>query len=83
MSIDRFHVVRKNQTIEDVTDVKGRSLLHTIYQMRAGVEHLYIFRTAAEAFLAFQQWRREPCEKISLTLAGVEQPGDRLPLEKS
>ena len=44
-----------------------------------GVEHLYTYDDPAKAAEDFEQWRREPCEKIVLTLNGVEQPGGPLP----
>jgi hypothetical protein len=44
-----------------------------------GVEHLYTYDDPARATEDFEQWRREPCEKIVLTLNGVEQPGGPLP----
>ena len=44
-----------------------------------GVEHLYTYDDPAKAAEDFERWRREPCERISLTLNGVEQPGGTLP----
>jgi len=82
MSIDRYFMVETKQVIRDISDLEAWELIrsHTVWQMANGVEHLYIFDNAEEATAAFERWRREPCERISLTVNGVEQPGDRLPL---
>jgi hypothetical protein len=94
MSIDIFHFIRKGENPSDIRsrftphESPLRRLLgagpgegtHTIYEMRAGVEHLYIFEDGAEAVETFERWRRQPCETIALTLDGVEQAGGRLPV---
>jgi hypothetical protein len=46
----------------------------------AGLEYLYIYMDAAHARADFENWRREPLEKITLSLDGIEQPGGRVPL---
>jgi hypothetical protein len=44
-----------------------------------GIEHLYAYDDPATALADFEEWRREPCERIVLTLDGVEQLGGPLP----
>jgi hypothetical protein len=43
-------------------------------------EHLFIFEEGATAAEDFERWRRQPCERIVLTLDGVKQLGERLPV---
>jgi hypothetical protein len=84
MSIDKFHFVRG----ENTTDIEHteaavscwKKETHTIYVMWGGVEHLYIFEDGAQAAETFERWRSQPCEKIVLTLDGVPQASDRLPV---
>jgi hypothetical protein len=93
MSIDKFHFIAKGENPSDIAyklkpveiyraeaATKLTKEAHTIYEMRAGVEHLYIFEDGAQASEAFERWRSQPCEKIVLTLDGVPQAGDRLPV---
>lgn len=84
MSIDKFHFVKGDKTTDidhkEAAVLCGKKEAHTIYEMRAGVEHLYIFEDGAQAAEAFERWRRQPCERIVLTLDGVEQVGERLPV---
>ena len=84
MSIDRFHFVRGEKTT-DIEHTEAAVLCrkkeaHTIYVMWGGVEHLFIFEEGATAAEAFERWRRQPCERIVLTLDGLEQVGERLPV---
>lgn len=95
MSIDKFHFVAKGGNPSDIADrVKPDESLperpleawpgdgtHTIYAMWGGVEHLYIFEDGAQAAETFERWRRQPCERIVLTLDGVEQVGERLAVD--
>lgn len=43
------------------------------------VEHLYTYDDPAKASVDFEEWRRQPCERIALTLDGIEQPVGPLP----
>lgn len=86
MSIDRFHYVT-NETTTDITREEVAKLAeiqpeaNSVYIMRAGVEHLFIFEDGAQAAEFFERYRREPCENIRLTLEGVAQDWvGRLPL---
>jgi hypothetical protein len=88
MSIDKFHQVKDGQTT-DISAERASTILqlnqdrdgfHTIYVMWGGVEHLFIFEEGATAAETFERWRSQPCEKIVLTLDGVEQVGERLPV---
>ena len=94
MSIDKFYFIPKDESPSDIADPlnshesaldlslgedKGKEA-HTIYEMRAGVEHLYFFEDGSQAAETFERWRRQPCEKIVLTLSGVPQAGARLPV---
>jgi len=94
MSIDKFHFIAKGENPSDIAyrfnpdeSLPERLLgawpgegTHTIYVMWGGVEHLYIFEDGAQAAETFERWRRQPCERIVLTLDGVEQVGERLPV---
>ena len=81
MSIDKFYFIPKDENPSDIADPlnshesaldlslgedKGKEA-HTIYEMRAGVEHLYFFEDGSQAAETFERWRRQPCEKIVLT----------------
>lgn len=86
MSIDRFHKVAKGENPRVIESLPEPQLgarppegTHTIYEIRTGVEHLYLFEDGAEAAGTFERWRRQPCERIVLTLDCVEQVGERLP----
>jgi hypothetical protein len=84
MSIDKFHFVRGEKTTDiehtEAAVLCWKNEAHTIYVMWGGVEHLYIFEDGAQSAETFEHWRSQPCEKIVLTLAGVPQAGDRLPV---
>jgi hypothetical protein len=84
MSIDKFHFVRGEKTTHiehtEAAALCSKREAHTIYVMRGGVEHLYIFEDGAQAAATFERWRRQPVERIVLTLDGVEQVGERLPV---
>jgi len=83
MSIDKFHFVKGNTTTTDLKDaeeVASFRRAHSIFVMWSGVEHLFFFEDGAQAASTFEIWRREPCERIALTLSGVPQAGGRLPL---
>jgi hypothetical protein len=95
MSIDKFHFISKGENPSDVAhkfksdeplperrlDAWHGEGTHTIYEMQAGVEHLYIFEDGATAAEVFERWRRQPVEKIVLTLKGIAQDWvGRLPL---
>jgi hypothetical protein len=90
MSIDRFCLIDEKkiyhwmictEIVEDLQRKGGSSWgNHSVYVMQGGVEYLYIYKDAAHAQSDFEEWRREPLDKIKLTLDGVEQPGGRLPL---
>lgn len=83
MSIDKFHFVTKDTTT-DIDHLEARDKLtpraHTVYVMWASVEHLFIFDDGERAAEFFERYRREPCERIGLTLDGIPQAGGRLPL---
>ena len=78
MSIYRYWLFNDGEASELETLASGSK--HSIRMMRAGVDHLYVFRSGKEAAECFDIWRRQPCERISLELNGVPQPGGRLPL---
>jgi hypothetical protein len=94
MSIDKFHFIAKGENPNDIaygfkpdeslpdrlSGAWTRECTHTIYVMWGGVEHLFIFEEGATADEAFGRWRRQPCERIVLTLNSVEQAGGRLPV---
>ncbi len=82
MSIDHFHFVKGEAITELKTDeeIEAKKRDHTIYVMWGGIEHVYIFEDKTQAVETFEQWRREPCEEIRLTLDGIRQPGGRLPV---
>jgi len=90
MSIDRFclvddrkiyHWVICTEIVEDLQQNGGSAWgNHRVYVMQGGIEYLYIYQDAAHAQADFDEWRREPLEKITLNLDGIEQPGGRLPL---
>jgi hypothetical protein len=81
MSFDNFYFVENGKITEirrdEVDEVAQR---HTIVEQRAGIQSLYFYDDAVKAAEDFEKWRREPCEFISLTLDGMRQSGDRLPL---
>jgi hypothetical protein len=94
MSIDKFHFIAKGENPGDIAYTlephesplerllgagPGRGT-HTIHVTWGGVEHLFIFEDGAQAAETFERWRRQPCERIVLTLDGVEQAGGRLPV---
>jgi hypothetical protein len=90
MSIDRFCLVDEKKLYhwmtctEIVEDLQRNgtdpSSDHTVYMMQDGVEYLYVYKNLAHAAADFAEWRREPLERITLVLNGIEQPGGRLPL---
>ena len=84
MSIDHFHIVAKGEMPVEIDRAEAATKLteeaHTIYEMAGGIEHLYIFENGETAAALFERWRRQPVEKIVLTLDGVEQVGERLPV---
>jgi hypothetical protein len=90
MSIDRFcliddkeiyHWMICTEIVEDIQRIGTASWGdHNVYVMQGGIEYLYTYKNPAHAQADFEKWRREPLEKITLTLAGFEQPGGRLPL---
>jgi hypothetical protein len=90
MSIDRFCLVDEKKIYkwmictEIVEDLQRKgcssSGKHSVYVMQGGIEYLYIYMDAAHARADFENWRREPLEKITLSLDGIEQPGGRVPL---
>jgi hypothetical protein len=90
MSIDRFCLVDEkklyhwmicNEIVED-SQCNGTDSWsnHTVHVMQGGVEYLYAYKDLAHAAADFAEWRREPLERITLTLNSVERPGGRLPL---
>jgi|ERR1019366_2466352 hypothetical protein len=80
MSIDHFHFVAKGKMPVEIDRAEAATKLteeaHTIYV----IEHLYIFENGETAAALFERWRRQPVEKIIVTLDGVEQVGERLPV---
>ena len=85
MSIDHFHFVAKGEMPVEIARAEAATKLteeaHTIYEMAGGIEHLYIFENGETAAALFERWRRQPVEKIVLTLEGVAQDWvGRLPL---
>jgi hypothetical protein len=90
MSIDRFCLVDEKKLYhwmictEIVEDLQRNGTDswsdHTVYVMQGGVEYLYAYKNLAHAAADFEEWRREPLERITLVLNGIEQPGGRLPL---
>jgi len=87
MSIDKYHFTATNGDYSEVAPPEWMARYahlgegtHTIYVMWGGVEHLFIFEEGATAAEAFERWRRQPCGRIVLTLDGLEQVGDRLPV---
>jgi hypothetical protein len=84
MSIDKFHFVGSEKTTDiehtEAAVLCWRKKTHTIYVMWGGVEHFFIFEDGAQAVETFERWRRQPCERIVLTLDGVDQAADRLPV---
>jgi hypothetical protein len=90
MSIDRFCLVDEKkiynwmictQIVEELQR-KGTDSWsdHTVYVMQGGVEYLYAYKNPAHAQADFLDWRSQPLAKITLSLAGLEQPSGRLPL---
>ena len=90
MSIDRFCLVDEGKIYhwmictEIVEDIQRNGTAswgnHNVYVMQAGIEYRYTYKNPAHARADFEEWRREPLEKITLILDGVEQPGGRLPM---
>jgi len=87
MSIDKYHFTAANGDYSEVAPPEWTARYaqpgpgtHTINVVWAGIEHLYIFEDGAQATETFGLWRSEPCERITLTLDGVEQAGGRLPV---
>jgi hypothetical protein len=84
MSIDHFHFVAKGEMPIEIDRAEAATKLteeaHTIYEMAGGTEYLYIYENGETAAALFERWRRQPVEKIVLTLDGVEQVGERLPV---
>jgi hypothetical protein len=85
MSINHFHFVAKGEMPVEVDRAEAATKLteqaHTIYEMAGGIEHLYIFEDGMQASETFERWRRQPVEKIVLTLEGVAHDWvGRLPL---
>ena len=71
------------ELIEDVNRKGGKDHgQHTVFIQQAGVAYLYEYQHPAHARDDFETWRAEPCERITLKLAGVVQPEGRLPLTK-
>jgi hypothetical protein len=87
MSIDKFHFVRDEKTTDiehtEAAVLCWKKRAHTIYVMWGGVEHFFIFDDGAQAVETFERWRRQPCERIVLTLDGVDQAAKRLPVNSS
>ena len=84
MSIDKIHLVdvgRRNGdgpnyevTSPEVVEELRANLdeyPNTVYVMRAGVEHLFVYDNPVKAVADFEAWRREPCERITLKLYDV------------
>jgi hypothetical protein len=85
MSIDHFHFCAEGETPVEISPQEAETKLseevHTIYEMAGGIEHLYIFENGKTAAAIFERWRREPVERIVLTLDGVPQDwARRLPV---
>ena len=85
MSIDHFHFCAEGEMLVEISPqeagIKLTKEVHTIYEMAGGIEHLYIFENGKTAAALFERWRREPVERIGLTLDGVPQDwAGRLPV---
>jgi len=89
MSVDKFYLVKADNTAEPITyeealDRTEDGRAHTIYVVNSsGVEDLFLYQDGQQAAEAFEKMRRQPCERIVLTLDGVEQPQrvGRLPVD--
>ena len=77
MSIDHFHFCVEGGMPVEISPQEAETKLseeaHTIYEISGGIEHLYIFENGKTAAAIFERWRREPIERIVLTLDGVPQ----------
>jgi len=76
-----YHWMICTEIVEDfVRNGTGSWSDHTVYVMQGGIEYLYVYKTPTHAAAEFEEWRREPLERITLVLNRIEQPGGRLPL---
>lgn len=82
MSIDHYIYVDNNPDYDVSTDFDGKELHENgVYIIEAGIEYLYSYQDPMQAVSDFEKWRRLPIEDIRLTLDGVVQPGERLPID--